>query len=237
MKKYIPLSFSSIKEFAKSPNHFIYYKNRQRETTAAMMRGSALHCLVLEPDEFEKRYMIAPNFRRGTKAWDECVSAAGDREIMKDSEFEGIERMATAIMENRHARDIIQNATAFEQHVEFEFNGIPFHGFIDIVGNVVADLKSTQDVSASGFNRFVFNYNYHWQAALYLSAIGYSNEFMFIGIEANAPHNVMVYRLPQSVIDIAVRQLIEVTNEFKKWDGLPATYNNEIIDIQPPSWM
>ena len=146
-------------------------------------------------------------------------------------------QIAAAIMENRHARDIIQNATAFEQQVEFEFNGIPFHGFIDIVGNVVADLKSTQDVSASGFNRFVFNYNYHWQAALYLSAIGYSNEFMFIGIEANAPHNVMVYRLPQSVIDIAVRQLIEVTNEFKKWDGLPATYNNEIIDIQPPSWM
>ena len=237
MKKYIPLSFSSLKEFAISPNHFIHYKQRQRVATSSMMRGSALHCLVLEPNEFEQRYMIAPNFRRGTKAWDECVVAAGEREIIKDSEFEGIERMASAIMENKHAREIITNATAFEQHVEFEFNGIPFHGFIDIVGNVVADLKSTQDVSTRGFQKLVFNYKYHWQAALYLRAIGMQNEFMFIGIEANAPHNVMVYRLPQSVIDIAVRELIDITNAFKKWDGLQQTYSNEILDIEPMPWM
>ena len=236
MKKFVPLSFSSLKEFAKSPNHFIHYKKRDRPTTAAMTRGSALHCLVLEPDEFEQRYFIAPNFRRGTKAWDECLAAAGTREIIKDSEFEGIERMASAIMEHKHARDIITNATAFEQHVEFEFNGIPFHGFIDVVGNVVADLKSTQDVSPRGFQKFVFNYKYHWQAALYLRAVGMDNEFMFVGIEANAPHNVMVYRLTRATIDIAVRELIEITNAFKKWDGLPQTYSDEIIDIEPLPW-
>ena len=236
MKKFVPLSFSSLKEFAKSPNHFIYYKQHERTATAAMTRGSALHCLVLEPNEFENRYFIAPNFRRGTKAWDECVEAAGTREIIKDSEFEGIERMASAIMENRQAREVITNATAFEQHVEFEFNGLPFHGFIDIVGPVVADLKSTQDVSPNGFQRFVFNYKYHWQAALYLRAVGMDNEFMFVGIEANAPHNVMVYRLTRATIDIAVRELIEITNAFKKWDGLPQTYSDEIIDIEPLPW-
>lgn len=237
MKKYIPLSFSSLKQFDVSPNHFIHYKNKKRVSTTAMTRGSALHCMVLEPDEFEKRYFIAPNFRRGTKAWDECLAAAGTREIIKDSEHEGIERMASAVMENRHAREIITNATAFEQHVEFEFNGIPFHGFIDIVGNVVADLKSTQDVSKRGFQKTIFSYKYHWQAALYLRAIGMENEFMFIGIEANAPHNVMVYRMPKSVIDIAVRELIDITNKFKAWDGMPQSYDTEIIDIEPLPWM
>jgi hypothetical protein len=54
------LSFTSINAFRRSPVTFIDYKlNKLEETdedTAAMKFGSMLHCLVLEPGDFENRY-------------------------------------------------------------------------------------------------------------------------------------------------------------------------------------
>jgi hypothetical protein len=46
------LSYSSLKAFKKSPIDFINYKMGKKETTDAMLFGSMLHCLVLEPQDF-----------------------------------------------------------------------------------------------------------------------------------------------------------------------------------------
>ena len=236
-KPFLPLSFSSIKEFAKSPNHFLAYKNKTREATAAMTRGSALHTFVLEPEEFEKRYLVAPDIRRGTNAWKEVESAAGTREILKDSEFEIIERMASALWAHPAAAELFAQTTAVEQGLEFEFNGIAFRGFADMVApTFVADLKSTQDVSASAFNRWIFSNKYHLQAALYCAALKLE-KFYFIGVEANSPYNVGVFEMDKTSIEFGIFELIELTTKFKKWDGMPATYTNDIIVLTPPKWL
>lgn len=54
------LSFSALSAFAISPYAFIAYKVQERKQTQAMMIGDIVHCRVLEPEEFEKRYRIAP---------------------------------------------------------------------------------------------------------------------------------------------------------------------------------
>lgn len=51
-------SFSSFSRFMDSPRHFLEYKLDERKPTAAMNFGTLVHCLVLEPDEFENRYEI-----------------------------------------------------------------------------------------------------------------------------------------------------------------------------------
>lgn len=52
------LSHSSFKEFCKSPRHFVMYKTRKDEPTKAMNEGSIFHCLCLEPDLFDERYIV-----------------------------------------------------------------------------------------------------------------------------------------------------------------------------------
>lgn len=61
--------------------------------------------------------------------------------------------------------------------------------------------------------------------------------FRFITIESSAPYSVMVYELSHEMIELAVKELIEVTNKFKKWDGLEAGYSKEVQIIDVPTWM
>lgn len=236
-KPFLPLSFSSVKEFAKSPNHFLAYKNKQRETTAAMTRGSALHTFVLEPDEFEKRYLVSPDIRRGTLAWKEVESAAGDREIIKDSEFEIIERMAASLWAHPAAADLFSQVSKVEQSFEIDFAGIPYRGFADMVApTFVADLKSTQDVSEHSFQRWVFSNKYYLQAALYCRAFDLK-EFYFVGVEANTPYNVGVFKMDAASIEFGIFELVQLTERFKQWDGMPANYTNDVIVLTTPPWL
>jgi hypothetical protein len=236
-KPFLPLSFSSVKEFAKSPNHFLAYKNKTRTATSAMTRGSALHTFVLEPDDFEKRYLVAPDIRRGTLAWKEVESAAGNREILKDSEFEVIERMAAALWAHPAASELFAQVNKVEQAFEFDFAGVPYRGFADMVApTFVADLKSTQDVSESAFKRWVFGNKYHLQASLYCRAFGLDT-FYFVGVEANSPYNVGVFQMDAASIEFGIFELIQLTERFKQWDGMPANYTNDVVVLTPPQWL
>lgn len=78
------LSYSSLAAFSVSPRAFIAYKLKERDrTTKAMILGEAVHCKVLEPDVFGKRYVIAPDVDgttvAGKNAWAELyMSLTGD---------------------------------------------------------------------------------------------------------------------------------------------------------------
>ena len=56
------LSYSSLKEFGKSPRNFINYKLQPRKPqTESQIFGSVCDCLLTEPEKFEKRYVIVDN--------------------------------------------------------------------------------------------------------------------------------------------------------------------------------
>lgn len=55
------LSYSSISAFDVSPRAFIAYKVRERKETDAMLLGTVVHCLILEPDTFYSRFAVGPN--------------------------------------------------------------------------------------------------------------------------------------------------------------------------------
>ena len=52
-------SWSGLKNFAKSPKHYLNYLEEKTEgKTDAMIRGILTHCLVLEPKELEKKFNL-----------------------------------------------------------------------------------------------------------------------------------------------------------------------------------
>ena len=62
------VSKSQLDDIALDPAIYLWRKHAPVDTekTAALDMGSALHCLLLEPDEFDKRFIVAPAFNRRT---------------------------------------------------------------------------------------------------------------------------------------------------------------------------
>ena len=56
--KEIHLSFSSLKQFSKSPEHFVRYKLEKKLPTPAMIFGSLTDCLIFEENKLYDKFII-----------------------------------------------------------------------------------------------------------------------------------------------------------------------------------
>src|SRR5690606_27320191 len=58
-KKELRLSYSSLKEFGKSPMNFIRYKLKERKPqTDSQIFGSLCDCLITEPQRFDELFVV-----------------------------------------------------------------------------------------------------------------------------------------------------------------------------------
>ncbi|VFS64078.1 Exodeoxyribonuclease 8 [Kluyvera cryocrescens] len=67
------------------------------EKLKALDMGTALHCLLLEPDEFDKRFIVAPQFNRRTAAGKEDEAA-----FLRD-----VEGMGMTVMDADQGRKLL----------------------------------------------------------------------------------------------------------------------------------
>lgn len=234
------LSSSALKAFAKSPNHYIQYVTGTVEATQAMIFGSAFHCFVLEPDEFEKRYAVAPAVDRRTKAgkeyYNKFVEASKNQTVITLPEFSQISSMAIAINEHKPAKDLLQSCTAFELDLTGQICGVKYRGIADGISDTfIMDLKTTQDSSPEAFERTAYQSFYHEQAAAYQLLFGV-DRFYWIAIEKSPPYNVAVYMQSEESAIKAKHHLIQLIKEWDNWDGKPRSYSNEVFSLNLPRW-
>jgi len=235
------LSTSALKAFAKSPNHYIQYVNRAFEPTPAMELGSAIHCRVLEPKEWDARYIEAPKVDRRTKAgkadWEEFIEAAGERTVLTFEQMRLVEAAHAAVWSDRLAADLLEAAQAFEQMSETQIEGVPYRGVADAIGpDFIVDLKTTTDASADAFTRQAYNLMYHEQAAAYREIFD-RPRFFFITVETVEPFNTQVFIQDERSYQMASNHLHSLVKRWKDWNGEPQTYSNEIQTLQLPKWV
>ena len=53
--KQVKFSYSSLKKFYENPSSFISYKLADFERTPSMLFGTLLDCLILTPEDFDKK--------------------------------------------------------------------------------------------------------------------------------------------------------------------------------------
>lgn len=241
MSKRDYLSVSALKQFAKSPNHYLAYVARKFEPTPAMAFGSALHTMVLEPMQFDKRYAVAPNLDRRTKAgkeqYAEFSASVGEREVISDAQMRQLMNVWNAVKDDENATGLLMNCE-YEITKESPLGGVPFKGIIDAL-NVNAgyalDVKTCRDASPDQFSRDAYNLGYHLQASAYKMLTGV-DRFYWLCVETEAPYNVAVYMQSPDAFDRSSVQLLELIQRWRDWDGKPATYSNEIELLDYPKW-
>ena len=217
----------------------------QPKETPALIIGSAVHCAVLEPQEFGKRYAIAPKLDKRTKEGkalhEEFVQSAGERIVIDNDLATLCERMMGAVMKHRPAAYLLKNGTAeqpiywTDEDIEVDCKARP-----DWVtdGGIIVDLKTTDDASPIGFARSIKKYRYDVQAAFYSD--GYEaatgqpcNGFMFIAVEKTPPYLTSVYFLGDDDIKDARTRYKKnlLTYHLSKQQGIWHGYTEMITKI------
>ena len=231
-------NFSRLSRLAKSPAHY----DVPQEDTDAMKLGRAVHVALLEPSEFEKRYVSFLG-RRSGKAWDqfEAEALAGGRDVLTGPEAAAALSMALEIRSDPAMAGYLEGET--EVSVQATVAGVLVKARFDLVcaNGALVDLKKAKDASREGFGRSALNYRLHAQGALYhdvwLAETGEDRPFAFLAVEATKPYCHALYVMPDDALR-AGRELylgwletVQRCRASNKWPGYaPVEF------LQMPRW-
>ncbi len=246
------ISKSGLDLINRSPAHYAdrYINGNVPDPTPAMIFGTAFHTAILEPQKFQSGYVVAPNVRRGTKAWDAFVNKHPGKQIIKQDDMDQINRMVEAVGNHAFARHLLASGQA-ERSVFWRDPGTDVlcksrPDFWRDDGTLV-DLKTTTDAGKAAFQRAVANYRYHIQAAFYSDGTQTATgevgnfrrvEFCFVVVEKDPPHGVAVYVASAEMIQTGRRIYQENLALYADclrqniWPGYPET----VQPIDLPAW-
>lgn len=180
----------------------------EQETTPALRFGTMVHTFLLEHEEFYKRYYVVPKTRKGTKAYEELVSAASGREIISDEEEKILINILKSVSEHKIAKQLLNNGRA-EQSIYWNDaqTGVLCKARPDyMTTDYIVDVKTTRCASWAEFGKSIGSYGYHRQAAVALDAmeaisgIRHTN-FLNLCVETERPYIVSVFVMDNAAID------------------------------------
>lgn len=179
------LSYTALSNFIDSPKDFSDYKLQTKIQTDAMIYGSMVHCLVLQPKEFEARYYtiddtdIVEKLRnegsknaRATNKYKEWLAdaemGANGRIIVSPKDYAHAKVVAYNVRTNRASARLLAACPLREQSAEWNFLNFGWHGYIDMEGERdIADLKTMPDANRDYVDREIKRRRLYLQSVMY----------------------------------------------------------------------
>ncbi len=236
---YKALSASQIKTFDKSKHEFWMHspfnpnKAPEKETDALIF-GKLAHCLLLEQEEFAKRFVVMDwgAKKRGVKYEDAKLMNPG-KIIVSPEEYDKAMKMLANVRSHPLAREIINGAMC---EVPFtwtdELTGLPCKCKMDALKNtrsglVIVDYKTSSDIP--GVLRWAEKLQYPLQDAFYCEGAKakYGEEpveFVFILQSSNDGEEDVVavvnvdYESRVAAKDILQARKIEIKSCLDRWE-------------------
>lgn len=249
----------------KTPAHLKHSFGVLREPTDNMNLGTAVHTLVLEPEKFDEEFAVSEKFDGRTKAGKAAKAAfeaeSVGRTVITEPQRDKAILMAESVRNHPIAgllvSDIIAESSVYWWYKSMDPDDDSRYKQMlkvrpDILCRgypVIADLKTTNDGSYTGFIKSIQNFYYHVSAAMYLEGVNQCkplleemgrmafNKFVFICVENFEPYLTSVYELSPEYLDIGkllYRRSLRVLRDGIENDW-PA-YPDEVRVIEPPGW-
>lgn len=204
-----PISYSRLKEFRKSPKHYVYSFEKPFVETDAMLLGSAVDCILIDgEEEFNKTYLPYTDFaKRSNDAkaeWQALVSKArteGKRLISKEM-LATAHECVNAIRNYPEAKPYLnmrrRHPRLFWTDRETK---LPCMAAIDwdcLLDNqlCIVDLKTSSSADPEDFTKDAWKWEYFLQVGAYLEAYKHTAfqfpMFVFIVVETTELYNVSI---------------------------------------------
>jgi hypothetical protein len=246
------VSPSQIKILRRSPLHyfdqFLAEDREKKPPTEAMLKGTALHTAILEPQLWDSTVAVLPHaFDRRTKVGKELAAEfakeSAGKIVLSPDDADEVRRMAAAVRKHPAARFLLDlpgrreaSYTWTDPETGLECKTRPDWHSED--RGIVVDVKTAQDASRAEFSRSISNYEYHVQAAWNLDAQG-GLLFLSLVVENARPYGVAVYPASEAMLEAGRRriqagmaQLAECW-QTNSWPG----YGDAIqAPIELPAW-
>lgn len=246
------LRWTLIREMYKSPLHYheAWKRRTHKRDTRSLRLGRAIHCALLEgEDVFRSRYACFTGKRRAGKAWDAFLAAhQPPTEIVTPGEMSHALSSAAAIRRHGVAERFLGGATEEMVRWEDQETGLACKARLDLVTtDYHVELKSTDRLGVQQFGRTAANMGYHLQVAFHydgLLANGWSpgplrNMPIMIVVEQSPPFDVIVFRMPEVVLDAGrtdYHKLLRRIADCDAMDRWPGREPSEVVELQIPEW-
>lgn len=244
------ISKSGLDLINRAPAHYyeryLNPKAAPPKETPALIIGSAVHCAVLEPEEFGKRYAVGPRVDKRTKAgkeeWEAFLIAA-EGLICLDSETATLcERIMESVRRFPAAKYLLNQGKAEEPiYWTDEAIGVDCKARPDWLtpDNIIVDLKTTDDASPRGFAQSVRKYRYDLQAAFYWDGLEAATQrtcegFFFIAVEKSPPFLCAVYYISNDDMQDAREKYQKnlLTYKMCKESGIWSGYSEIVTKLE-----
>lgn len=247
-RAYPAVNVSSLKPLIESPRKYRWAKDHPKAITAAMIFGTCVHAILLEPDRLANLVVTRPeqwaDWRtKAAKEWRDGQTAL----VASAEELEEMRACADSVQADPKAGWILSHAqrevAVFRRH---ERTGLLLKArldlpFLDLEERIaVADIKKVQSVQPSLFAKAVGNFYYHLQGAFYVDMIG-ASDFYFIAVEEEAPNEVRLFKLSReslqrgrTLYESLLDRLAQCLSDGR-WPGASED-SDEVPEIEEPAW-
>lgn len=195
----------------KTPFHFKYAMDHERESNSNFEFGIAAHKYILEPETFDDEYTVADFASKRTKEYKEFAAAciASGKEPISSTDMAIIKNMKSVIDNTPLAKQLLTGEHEKEFYWTDSKTGEKCKVKCDCLTEYlhqpcIVDYKTTASCDDGKFEHSCREYGYDFQAGMYTEGV-FSNTFedcgfCFVAQEKTAPYAVRVYVCDESFI-------------------------------------
>ena len=251
------VSRSDLWLMSKTPMHYKYHLSAPEEETPALLFGSAMHKMALEPEDFMKEYAVLPGSidrrtKRGKEMYEEFVDKIHGRKVVTEEQYIQILEMQEALKQNELAWKLLSGGIHEESYFWTDAEtGLRCKIRPDVVTGyenrpLIVDYKTTDSCADGHFERSCSRYGYKLQAGMYTEGMFQTMfqeyGFAFVAQEKTPPYASRVYICDQDFIDeghdqfrtyMGILKYCMTTNDWYGYEGpdhLPTVLGGENSD-------
>jgi exodeoxyribonuclease VIII len=215
-----PLSFSSLKEFMRSPRHYVKYLTQERKQSEAMLFGAVCHKLILEPEDFENEYIVEPEFNKrtnqGKEDYQAFLTSIEEKKLtpIPPATMLKAKELVTQFMgtpAHQYVQNLSKNEVRFDMVHE---TGLPVCGYIDGVSDIFnLEVKIVTSADTDDIIRDFYKMKYHIQAGIYNWANG--KPIYYLVIENSFPYLSRIFRASDEYVSEGKKAFNKAMTDFR----------------------
>ncbi len=216
--------------------------------------GHAVHCLALEPEKFDERFVVTPKIDRRTKegkvAWAEYLADCEGKTALDEQDHADALACVQALYNHPEFAAIMAQPRRVEVPFEFDLFGHKFKAKPDCIVDsmkLIVDIKTTDDASPHRWQWSAVDYGYHRQAWIYQEALMRSADaayrFVFAVVEKpkpstrGIPPTVALYELDDVTLSMGYQDARNLVTEYEhrlETNDWQQPYSNGIVPLRLP---